>query len=145
MVKPHRLRYQQMIYQCAFTKRSNAFPSLLRPVTWGKMVRTCRISEKSSQVFKCPVYTASADDFAILRGQSQQSWLDTTCINRFCNAALISKFRDELVAIPLSKSIDLIKPGEFIFHLFSKINVTFENVDSLLKVIDSAMDVIAEG
>ncbi|KAJ3053911.1 Regulator of telomere elongation helicase 1 [Rhizophlyctis rosea] len=68
---------------------------------------------------------ASAEDFAILR-------------------ALIQKFRDELLAIPLSKDNDLIKPGEFIFQLFSNISVTFDNVDSLLKVIDSAMDLIAE-
>ncbi|KAJ3039188.1 hypothetical protein HDV00_012511 [Rhizophlyctis rosea] len=91
---------------------------------------------------------ASADDFAILKGlktsQSFESY--SQCSNEsFLAKALISKFNDELLAIPLSpQSNDLIKPGEFIFHLFSKLNVTFGNVELLLKVTDAAMDLIAQ-
>ncbi|RKO90499.1 hypothetical protein BDK51DRAFT_34964 [Blyttiomyces helicus] len=51
---------------------------------------------------------------------------------------------EAISAIKLSSSGDLIKPGDFLYELLATVKITSHNVDLLLCVIESAIDLIAE-
>lgn len=58
---------------------------------------------------------------------------------------LLQRFESEIGALKLSQSKELILPGEYIYELFRKLEITFENVDVVLKVIEAGITMLAEG
>ncbi|KAI8817649.1 helicase C-terminal domain-containing protein [Fimicolochytrium jonesii] len=57
---------------------------------------------------------------------------------------IIVKCKERIANLPLTKSNQLVLPGEYIYDLFASMDVTFETVGSVIRVIEAAVALMAQ-